>query len=113
MRENSDVGPDGQVRPWPTPIRDREWVDDNETTWRMRGPAIGQRELRRLLRREDVRVLHVYGLEPVELSGSHLDALVQRIEEFFAGEAPAMSDFVLGDFRDSERRVMVVVQESC
>jgi hypothetical protein len=79
----------------------------------MRGPAIGQRELRRLLKRDEVRVLHVYGLEPVEVSGAQRDALLQRIETFFAGQAPPMSDFVLGDFRDSDRRVMVVVQESC
>lgn len=107
------MGPDGQARPWPTPIRDREWVDESGTTWRMRGPAIAQRELRRLLKREDVRVLHVYGLGPVELSGPDLDSLVQRIESFFAGDAPPMSDFVLGDFRDEDRRVLVVVQESC
>lgn len=113
VRTNSEVGRDGQVRRWPTPIRDREWVDESGTTWRMRGPAMGQRELRRLLKREGVRVLHVYGLEPVELSGTDLDALVRRIEAFFAGDAPPMSEFVLGDFRDAERHVMVVVQESC
>lgn len=107
------MGPDGRDLPWRTPIRDREWTDGDGTTWHMRGSPIGDREFRRLLKRDGVRVLHVYGLEPTELSGTELDALRLRIDEFFKGDAPPMSDFVLGDFRDSERHVLVVVQESC
>ncbi len=113
MRTNSDVGPDGQARQWPTPIRDRQWVDEQGTVWRMRGPEIRRRELTRLLKRDDVRLLHVYGLDPTVIPKSDTGPLVTRVEEFFAGDAPPMSDFVLGDFRDDQRRVMIVVQESC
>lgn len=113
MRTNSDVGPDGQAAPWPTPIRDRQWVDAEGVVWRMRGAALGRREWVRLLKRADVRILHVYGLAPVVLSKPDAAPLIDRMEEFFAGEAPPMSDFVIGDFRDGQRRVMIIVQESC
>lgn len=79
----------------------------------MRGLTIGRRELARLLKRDDVRILHVYGLDPTEIPKGDAGSLVARMEEFFAGKAPPMSNFVVGDFRDDGRRVMVVVQESC
>ncbi len=79
----------------------------------MRGGALTARQARRLLRRSDVAVLHVYGVAARQLTGSDRDALAGRIEQCFSGDAPPMSDFAIAEFRDELHRVMMVVQESC
>jgi predicted naringenin-chalcone synthase len=79
----------------------------------MRGGLLAARQARRLLRRPDVTVLHVYGLDPRVVTGLERDALTVRIEEFFVGCAPPMSDFAIAEFRNGQRQVMLVVQEYC
>jgi len=79
----------------------------------MRGGLLTAKQARQLLRRRDVSVLHVYGADIRLVSGPQRDALTDRIEQFFAGAAPPMSDFVLAEFRDNRRQVMLVVQEHC
>ena len=110
--ENSDIGPGGE-QPWPSPINERGWIDPAGGHWRMRGHELGPRDTRRLVKREGLRVLHVYGPQPREVSGSELDGLLERLSEFFAGEAPPTSEFRLGDFRNAKHQVMLVVEESC
>lgn len=61
----------------------------------------------------DVRVLHCYGMHPNEVSGAERRALFARVEEFLEGDAPPMSTFDLAEFRDEDRAVMLVVEESC
>jgi len=39
--------------------------------------------------------------------------LSERIEQFIAGAAPPMTDFVIAEFRNDVRQTMLVVQESC
>lgn len=113
VRSNSDVGPDGEQQMWPSPIRAREWVDPGGIRWHMRGGTRGQRQMRRLLKRPDVRALHVYGTEPSEVSGQELESLITGIEECFRGQAAPTTDFRVADFRDSDHHVLVVVEESC
>ena len=79
----------------------------------MRGGTIDQRRLRHLLKRPDVRVLHIYGPEPSEVSGQERQALLAEIERFFQGRAAATTDFRVADFRDADHHVLVVVEESC
>ena len=79
----------------------------------MRGGTLDQRQLRRLLKRLDVRVLHVYGPEPREVSGQELESLLAGIEEFFRGQAAPTTDFRIADFRDPYHHVLVVVEECC
>lgn len=79
----------------------------------MRGHPLDERAVRRLLKRSDIRVLHAHGPEPREVSDTGLDSLLARLDKFFAGQAPMMSDFRVADFRDADRHVMVVVEESC
>jgi hypothetical protein len=104
---------DAAGRDWPAPIRDRRWTDRHGAQWRMRGGLLTARQARRLLRRPDVIVLHIYGFDPRLVTGLERDALTARIEEFFAGYAPPMSDFAIAEFRNGQRQVMLVVQESC
>jgi hypothetical protein len=65
------------------------------------------------MRRSDVRVVLAYSLEVAEVLGAERDDLLARVEEFLQGRAPAHSRFEMGDFRDPQRRVMLLVQESC
>ncbi len=61
----------------------------------------------------DVRVLHCYGMHPREVAGEERNELFDRLEQFFAGLAPPMSTFDVAEFRDDDRAVMLVVEESC
>ena len=61
-----EPGPDVGRR-WLSPIGDRRWTGADGTRWRMRGGVLTRRAVGRLLKRPDVRVLHVYGPEPAEI----------------------------------------------
>lgn len=98
---------------WPSPMGVREWMDDAGRTWQMRGDALNAKRTRHLLAQPNVRVLHCYGMHPHEVSGAERQALLARVEEFFEGHAPPMSTFDLAEFRDEDRAVMLVVEESC
>ena len=106
-----DLDPDAGT--WPSPIADRQWLDDAGKSWHMRGDALDAKRTRRLLAQPDVRVLHCYGMHPHEVSGAERQALFTRVEQFFEGQAPPMSTFDLAEFRDEDRAVMLVVEESC
>lgn len=112
MRTNSTVGPDGEQM-WPSPIRDGEWLDAEGVRWRIRGHPIGERETRRLLKRPELRVLHVFGEQPREVTGSDLARVLQDLATFHRGEASPYADFCVAEFRDEERRPLLVVEESC
>ena len=109
----AEVGPDDQVVYWPRPVHDREWVDTEGTSWRMRGGDLDQKRFRRQLKRPDVHVVRAYGLDVTELRDGEREALLTRVEEYFRGQAPPYSEFELGDFRDATHRVVLMVQESC
>jgi hypothetical protein len=98
---------------WPSPIGDKYWVDQQGSRWHMRGGLLTAKQARRLLRRPEVAVLHVYGVSLRQVTGPEREALTGQIEQFFAGTAPPMSDFAIAEFRDDQRRVLLVVQESC
>lgn len=98
---------------WPRLIHDRQWTDPSGTRWHMRGGALDGRAARKLLKRSDVRLLHVYGPEPRLLDGVERDALIASLEEFLTGNAGPYSEFQVGDFRDDAHHVMAVVEESC
>jgi hypothetical protein len=109
----SSVGPAGQSDVWPRPVYDGTWVDAEGTAWRMRGSALDAKGARKLMRRSDVRVVLAYSLEVAEVLGAERDDLLSRVEEFLQGRAAVHSRFEMGDFRDPQRRVMLLVQESC
>jgi hypothetical protein len=79
----------------------------------MRGSPLDGKQARRLMRRSDVHVVLAYGVEVAEVLGANRDVLLARVEDFLAGKAPANSEFELGDFRDQDHRIVLVVQESC
>ncbi|GAA2758445.1 hypothetical protein GCM10009872_38050 [Actinopolymorpha rutila] len=107
------MGPDGLSNVWPRPVYDRAWVDADGTAWRMRGSALDAKEARKLMRRPDVRVVLAYSRDVDEVVGADREALLARVEGFLQGNAPAYSRFEMGDFRDPDRRVLLMIQESC
>ncbi len=78
----------------------------------MRGGSLERRQVVRLLKRPDLRVLHVYGPEPVETDGASAQ-LVASLTAFYDGEAGPFAGFRVADFRDDARRVLLVVEQSC
>lgn len=98
----------------PRPHLDRFWTDKSGVTWRRRGQGLlTPARARRLLREPDTIVIHVYTGPAHEHVGKDRDDLVHQIEEFWAGRAHPMADFFLAEFRDPDRRVMVMVVEHC
>lgn len=117
VRTANSSGPDREsgAQAWPQPIRDGQWTDDNGSCWHIRGRGIepDSPALRRLLRRPDLRVLHAYGPQPMEVSGRDREAILERVERYAAGEAPPHSAFWLAEFRNDDRQVMLVIEEAC
>ena len=103
------------AQPWPQPIQEGRWTDDGGTQWHIRGRGTQSPRalLRRLLKRTGLRVLHAYGPQPTEVSGTRRQALLERVDRYFAGQAPPHSDFWLAEFRDDDHNVMLVIEEAC
>lgn len=99
--------------PYPTPIQDKRWTDAQGTLWHMRGHLLTARQALRLLKRTDVSVLHVCGPDARQVAAAARNALIERTEVFFAGNAPPPSDYVIAEFLSEQREVMLVVQEYC
>jgi hypothetical protein len=110
VREERDVSASGEH---PRLLRDREWIDPTGERWHMRGHDLAPKQARRLLKRPGVRVLHVDSPEPRELRGEELQDVLTKLEASWAGQSHPMTDFLLGDFRNSSHEVMLVIQESC
>jgi hypothetical protein len=98
---------------WPAPIRDKHWTDQQGNRWRMRGGPLTAKQARKLFRRPEVAILHIYGLDPRRVTGPERSELIARIEQFFARAAPPTTDFAIAEFRNDQRQAMLVVQESC
>ncbi|WP_213001422.1 hypothetical protein [Winogradskya consettensis] len=104
-----------QSERWPQPISAGHWTDTDGVRWHLRGRRIDQPgpPLRRLLKRPGLRVLHAYGPDPLEVTGSSRDALLERVHRFFAGEAPPHSAFWLAEFRNDDHQAMLIIEEGC
>ena len=129
-RERESALPEPAVEPiasgerveveWPSPIRDGEWVDPAGTRWRLRGarwqtPA---KRVEQLLRSAETGVLLFYGPDaPTEVAPADRDALWQRIRPYLRQplvRAPGdFTDFFAGEFRDDQRRALLIIEESC
>jgi len=79
----------------------------------MRGRELNPKEVRRLLRRLTCACCMSTAPDPTEVSETERQALLDRVEQFFAGEAPPMCDFRVAEFRDSNRRVLLAIEEGC
>ncbi|MBF0688592.1 MAG: hypothetical protein IR158_12615 [Cellulomonas sp.] len=116
--DRPEPSPAGHGGEWPSPIRDGVWLDAAGTRWRRRGGLCTDKRVRRLLGSPEVRVLLFYGPHaPTEVEPADRDALWQRMSRYL--EEPAVrdpgdfTDFDTGEFRDDQRRTLLVVEESC
>lgn len=109
----AEVGSGGQVLEQPRPIKDRGWVDNNGVAWRMRGSRLEPKAARKLLRRPDLDVAWAYDARVALVTGAERRDLLSRVEAIMDGAAPPYSHFVLGEFRDDDRRRLLVIEESC
>lgn len=79
----------------------------------MRGHRLKPKAARKLIRDPEVAVAWAYELSVAVVTGAGRADFYTRVETFLDGEAPAFSHFDLGDFRDKDRRRLLVVDESC
>lgn len=105
---------------WPNPIHDREWVDADGIRWRARGDAqaISEKRIKQLLRSPEVRVLLFYGPEPpTEIMPADRDALWLRVRPYLrTSPVRARGDhtyFAAAEFKDDQRRLLLIIDESC
>jgi hypothetical protein len=108
----------GEAVPWPSAVRAREWVDPDGTRWRRRGGPADVRRAERLLRSADVRVLHFYGPgAPTEIAPGDREALWARVRPYvrdrFIRVPGDFADFEVAEFKDDDRRSLLVIEESC
>lgn len=103
-----------------SPVREREWVDDDGTRWHLRGRGqpIDIKRVARLLRDAEVRVLHVDGPGTrVDVGPGDRTRLWARIEPYLRGtvdrEPNDQTDVVVGEFKDDQGRSMLVIDEVC
>ena len=105
---------------WPSPIGDGVWVDAAGTRWRLRGERwqITAKRVQHLLRSPDVAVLLFYGPgAPTSVEPAERGALWQRVRPYLRepqARAPGdFADFRAGEFKDDQRRSLLVIEESC
>lgn len=113
--ESIDPGREGVPETWPQPISDGHWIDEDGVGWHIRGRAIepASPALRRLLKRDGLRVLHAYGPCPREIAGREREALLERVERYAAGDSTPHSAFLLAEFRNDHGQAMLVIEEIC
>jgi len=106
--------PIGEVFDVPRPLRHRTWTDEHGVAWRRRGQGtLTPTQARRLLARTDVKVMHVYDGAVHEHVGADRSGLVAEVEQYWDGHADPMATFDIGEFRDDDHRVMVMIVEGC
>ena len=99
-----------------SPLLGRVWTDHDGTAWTRRGSQVRRSRVRGLLRRDDVRVVHVCGGDAVDVPAAERAALWQRAEPYLsdvAREPGDHTDFLVGEFRCATGASLLVVEERC
>jgi hypothetical protein len=111
---------EGRELETPRPIRDGVWTDSDGNRWRRRGErdATSVKRVEHLMLSSDVAVLLFYGSgRPTEVSPSERMALWERMRPYLRGplrRAPGdQTDFRVAEFKDDQRRSLLVIEESC
>ncbi|HVX07603.1 hypothetical protein [Humibacter sp.] len=102
----------------PSIIRDRSWTDEDGTVWRMRGgdqPA--RKTVEHLLLDPEVRVLLIADLRPVDVALKDRAGLWAEVRQYYPEakrrEPGDHTDFAVAEFRDSQRRSLLVIERHC
>ena len=118
--EPDDAEPIGPPTAMPSPLNDRGWVDADGTRWRLRGQPQAELPVKRvehLLHAPETRVLHVVPVDgPADVPAREREALWQRMRLYLRNERRRPGDhtsFRVAEFKDDQRRSMLVIEESC
>ena len=108
--------PAGQPVEWYQPVRSGQYTDESGVRWHLRGGELTWKGIERLIRDPQVRVLHAYQNDIRDVTPEHRDEFMAMIRPYLDGErvvADDQTDFGAGEFRDDERRSLLVIEETC
>jgi len=111
----------GNVTTRVSPVRSREWTDEDGTQWRLRGAGPGEdlKRLQHLLANDAVRVLILDGPGgPTDVPPAKRPALWARMLPYLRDKVDRAAtndytEFVVGEFKDPDRRSLVIIEEYC
>jgi hypothetical protein len=108
--------PAGQPIGWYQPLRSGQYTDESGVHWQMRGGELSWKRIERLIHDPQVRVLHVDQNEIRDVNPEHREGFMAMIRPYLDGErviADDYTDFRAGEFKDDQRRSLLVVEEMC
>jgi hypothetical protein len=102
---------------WHQPIRSGGYTDETGARWQLRGGDLPWKRIERLIDDPQVRVLHAYANEIHDVDPEHRDSFTARIRPYLDGKRSASeddyTDYQAGEFKDDQRRSLLVVEETC
>jgi hypothetical protein len=102
---------------WYQPIRSGEYTDETGARWQLRGGDLPWKRIERLIDDPQVRVLHAYANEIRDVTLDRRDRFMAVIRPYLDGKRGASvddhADFQAGEFKDDQRRSLLVVEETC
>jgi hypothetical protein len=106
--------PAGQEFEWVQPIRSGEYTDKSGICWHLRAGELPWKRIERLIRDPHVRVLHAYSDEIHDVNPEDREDFTAMIRPYLDGKrADDYADFRAGEFKDDQRRSLLVVEEMC
>ncbi|MEV0799248.1 hypothetical protein AB0I34_16270 [Kribbella sp. NPDC050281] len=112
----ANLEPAGQPVEWYQPVRSGQYTDESGVRWQMRGGELPWKRIERMIHDPQVRVLHAYQNEIRDVTPEHREEFMAMIRPYLHGKrvvADDHTDFRAGEFKDSERRSLLVVEETC
>jgi hypothetical protein len=102
---------------WCQPVGDEEYTDEDGVRWVLRGGwPLPWKRVQRLIKDPQVRVMHCYMNKVSDVRLEDRDELTARIRPYLDGRPIAVgdhTDFCAGEFKDDQRRSLLIVEESC
>ncbi|WP_328991388.1 hypothetical protein OG394_34480 [Kribbella sp. NBC_01245] len=95
---------------YPSPIRDGVYVDQAGVRWHRRGGELKRVRIRRLFADDQTHVVHVYLDRIRDVAPAERQELLDHIRALADDE---YSDFHFAEFKDDDRRAMLIVEEDC
>ena len=109
--------PAGPPIDWYQPIGSGEYTDETGARWQLRGGDLPWKRIECLIHDPQVRVLHAYQNEIHDVTLEHRDVFTATIRPYLDSKRGAAmddyTDFRAGEFKDDQRRSLLVVEETC
>ncbi|GAA1555325.1 hypothetical protein GCM10009789_05960 [Kribbella sancticallisti] len=108
--------PAGQAIEWCQPIGSGKYTDEFGVRWHIRGGELPWKRIERLIHDPQVRVLRAYQDEIRDVLPDHREGFIAMIRPYLDDKsvpADGYTDFRAGEFKDDQRRSLLVVEETC